>query len=146
MTIFPIFRDFEWKNSKRFGRLHVKSLELWELGVKRISQFRTEVNLDFEKFLVKFTYVHFKHDCTLIKMFFSRTSFKEKKNLLQKSKNQLLQFHVKLRKFDGKKVDQTLRLTLEEKNEMNFQFLCVFFAKLNNTILLSSQCKKVRTN
>ena len=83
---------------------------------------------------------------SLAKMFFSRTSFKEKKNLLQKLQNQLLQFHVKLRKFDGKKVDQTLRLTLEEKNEMNFQFLCVFFAKLNNTILLSSQCKKVRTN
>ena len=103
----------------------MKLLELQELGVNGISQFRREVTLDSEKCLVKFTYIHSKHDCTTV--VFSWTSFKEKKNLFQKSKNQLLQFHVKLRKFDGKKVDQTLRLTLEEKNEMNFQFYCVFF-------------------
>ena len=54
----------------------MKLLELQELGVNGISQFRREVTLDSEKCLVKFTYIHSKHDCTTV--VFSWTSGKEK--------------------------------------------------------------------
>ena len=140
------------EKSKWFGWLNVKSLELWESGVKlksQWSQFRTQVNLDSEKCLVKFTYIHFKHYCTRVhlwqKCFFLGHPLRKRKISYKSYKINYCNFTWNWGSLMAKsRSNFKTHIGREKRDELSV--LVRFFAKLNNTILLSSQCKKVRTN